>query len=240
MLDNANGTQTLTELMNALHELIDAAANNNATGVKGLARALCAFDGAGRSIISAEPIEESDGTMSIGAFFKFNLDPERYPTPRHPRRFDIVMFGALRWMDAACAPNSGQGFFYQPLPASVDGVQKYYLRFGNGGRGAGARVYVTRIIVDASAGDAARFAEEHHSYRRKDLLTVEQRNPRLAKGELGRSQAIKLAGEMFHGGRVFPERREGISSLMYEAVLLNLLEHADAFHGGAADRGASL
>ncbi|MDE2066045.1 MAG: hypothetical protein KGL35_19205 [Bradyrhizobium sp.] len=228
MLDRTNDTDSLSELVRCLRAMVDAAANIRAEEVYGhLAHRLCAFDGTGRTITSATPLQESGGTVSMGAFFKFGLDPQRYTAPRSPRRFDVLSFGAMRLMDAGCSPNTGQGFFYQPLPASVDGIPKYYLRFGNGGRGAGARVYVTRIIVDAGGGRAARFAEEHHSYRRKDLLTIDQKNnSRLPKGEHGRSQAVRLAVQMF--GAL---ARDGVSVLEYEALLLDLLKFADVFHG---------
>jgi hypothetical protein len=221
--------RSLTECCRAL---IEAAANNTIEEVYCLATPLCAFNGTGRSIISASPVQQEDGTVTIGAFFKPLRDSERFPPPKNPRHFDIMYFAAMRLMDAVCAPNSGQGFFYQPLPPDVDGIAKYYLRYGNGGREPGARVYVTRIIVDASAGSAARFAEKHHSYCRADLLTVTQHNPRLAPGEHGRGQAIRLACEMF--GDVSADR-EGITSFEYEAVLLNLLKSADQFHGAEYD-----
>ncbi|RTE93071.1 hypothetical protein D6B98_10590 [Bradyrhizobium sp. LVM 105] len=208
-------------------ELLDAATNKRAAEVYSFAPRLCEFDGEGASIISAVPAHESDGTTSIGAFFKPPGDAERYPPPTRPRSFEILDFAALRLMASVCAPNTGQGFFYQTLPAEVDGTPKYYLRWGNGGREAGARVYVTRILIDASAGEAARFAEEHHSYRRSDLLSVAQRNPRLAEGEHGREQAIRLAVQLFTSNAAITE---GVSAAGYEEFLRGLLTAADAFH----------
>ncbi|MVT66870.1 hypothetical protein GPL21_17360 [Bradyrhizobium pachyrhizi] len=237
MLDKADETHPLTILAPTIRALVEAAANRRTAEVYALADRLCDFDGTGRSIISASAIREDDGTTSIGAFFKPPRDSERHPAPRNPRRFDVPYFAALRWMDLACASDTGQGFFYQPLPAAVDGVAKYYLRYGNGRRGAGARVYVTRIIVDAGVERAARFAEEHHSYRRRDLLTVAQHNSRLAKGEHGRSQAVRLACEMFNAGRVLPEEHGNINAFEYEALLLDMLKYADAFHTNESEEG---
>lgn len=210
--------------------MIEAAANNRIEEVQQLAIPLCRFDGAGRGIISAEPIPEA---LKVGAFFKPPANPERFPAPTRPRHLDTVHFAVWRWLEAPCAPNTGQGFYWHEDTSG--NKLRYYPRYGDGSRDPGARVYGTRIIGNALGKEAARFAEEHYSYCVADLARVAQRSSQLPPGEYGRDQAVMLACKMFGKGK---EGLDGIAaSAMYEAVLKDLLKYADAFHGVAVWQG---
>jgi len=199
--------------------------------LEAMAPKLCAFEDLGHSIASAVVIPEGDALSSIGINIRFNLDPERNPAPTTPRMVDLLSFIPMRMMDLVCKPNSGQGFFYQDLPASVDGKPKYYPRYGNGTNKPGARVYLTRIIADADVDQAACFAEDHHSLKRKDLHKhVQQGSPRLPKGELGRPDAIKLAVEMFK--RTFPEGCEDFTACEYKELLEEIFSLGDLHYDG--------
>lgn len=224
MFDHTRDTTDIRHLLECFQALIEAAANNRIEEVQQLATSLCRFDGAGRSIVSAAPIP---GRARVGVFFRSPSNPERFPEPTRPREVDIVHFAVWRWMAAPCAPNTGQGFFWHPDTSG--GKLRYYLRYGDGTRDPGARVYVTRIIGNALGREAARFAAEHYSYCAADLARVAQRSPQLPPGEYGREQAVMLACKMYAG----PDGRNGISESMYEIVLLDLLKCADAFHGVA-------
>jgi hypothetical protein len=228
MVDLPNNTTSLSDLMEVLSALIEAAANNRKEEVYRFAEPLCAFAGIGRSIMSASPVHDKDGSWCIDMFVRFNLNLARYAPPTSGRHCDILFFGAMLLLDRACAADTKQGFFFHPKEDKDR--PRYYLRYGNGTRKPRARPYLARISVDAAPFKMVRFAMDHHTYRRRALLS--QGGPgSVAPGTVGREDAIKLAVALY--AKNYPDGGlEGVTVDEYETVLRALLTANDRFEDG--------
>lgn len=221
---------TFRDYIHFLWVLIDAANRGAADEVFAAAPGLCEFlagISAGRSIESATAVRDTDGSWCIDVFVRFDLDPVKYPPPTTGRLCDILFFGAMLLLDLACAADRKQGFFFHPK--EDDDRNRYYLRWGNGSRKPRARPYLARISVDAAPYKMVRFAMDHHTYRRRALLS--QGGPgSVAPGVVGREDAIKLAVTLY--AKNYPNGLEGVTVTEYEDVLRAVFLANDTFEDG--------
>lgn len=159
------------------------------------------------------------GGLAIEAIIRHEpKDTKKNPPTKNPRQFDTLFFVSMILMEIAGMRMNFHRKHGEPL--------HYFLR-GKFSDKPGDRIYLTRIILNASPGKRAQF-EEHHSYR---LLGLRERNGggMLPDGELGRHAAIDRCCDNYAKRKT--EHHAVLSPDAFRALLLEVFAAADMLHG---------
>lgn len=158
------------------------------------------------------PTPVDDG-LAISTIVKHK--PRKHPSTTRPREFDTLFFAALFLLELA-----GMRVTFQWLAG------KYYLR-GEISSGAGQRCYAARIILDAEPSRRARFDDDHHSYRLRDLMQRAGAGG-LPPGKHGRQNAIDRCHVNY--AKNMTQYHADLSPDELAALLSRLLKAATTFH----------
>ena len=217
--DHACPNTSLATIIEIIRDLISHARANDLLEFPAASLRLCdAINSTKRSRFLS--LNSIDGGQAVSTIVEHQ--PRKHPPTKSPREFDTLFIAALYLLEL-----SGMKVTFQWLK---DKSGRYYLR-GEFSSAAGDRFYLARIVLNAEPSQRAEFNEDHHSYRRRELI---QRagGGTLPAGEYGRRAAIDRCVENY--ARSMIQYHETLSPDGLRCLLKELFIVADAFHSPKA------